>query len=260
LNFDFSTLKLVVFDWAGTTIDHGCFAPVAAFRSAFAAFGVFVSTDEARAPMGLSKRDHVQAILEAPAVARRWLEVHGRSPTKADGDAVYEDFVPRQLEVVTDHCRLVPGLIECVAALRKRGLKIGATTGYFCAASDRVRAVAEAQGYVPDVSLCPDDVAGGRPAPWMMFRIMEALGVCPPTAVVKVGDTVPDMEEGRNAGAWCVGVTRTGSFVGRTENEVAALAPAERQALLAAAGRQLLEAGAHVVIESVADLPGLLSR
>jgi phosphonoacetaldehyde hydrolase len=253
-------VRLVVFDWAGTTVDHGCFGPLAAFRSAFADSGVAVSAEEARVPMGLPKRDHVAALLRLPAVARRWQDAHGRPATEADVDAIYTRFVPRQLDALGDHCRLVPGLLECVAALRARGVRVGATTGYFRAAADRVRAAAAAQGYVPDRSLCPDDVPAGRPAPWMIFRLMETLDVYPPAAVLKIGDTAPDMAEGRNAGAWCVGVTRTGSLVGRTEEEFAALPAAERQELLAEAGRQLLDAGAHVVAESVADLPALLAR
>jgi phosphonoacetaldehyde hydrolase len=49
-------IRLVVFDWAGTVIDFGCCAPVAAFRDAFAKLGVPVSVAEARAPMGLHKK------------------------------------------------------------------------------------------------------------------------------------------------------------------------------------------------------------
>jgi phosphonoacetaldehyde hydrolase len=65
-------IRLVVFDWAGTTVDHGSRAPVAAFVRAFAGHGVEVTPDEARGPMGLHKRDHIRAMLQMPAVARRW--------------------------------------------------------------------------------------------------------------------------------------------------------------------------------------------
>jgi phosphonoacetaldehyde hydrolase len=87
---------------------------------------------------------------------------------------------------------------------------------------------------------------------------MEATGVCPPAAVVKVGDTVPDVEEGRNAGVWTVGVTDSGSAVGLTAADFAALPPAERAARAGAAGRALLAAGAHAIIPSAAVLPALL--
>jgi phosphonoacetaldehyde hydrolase len=78
--------------------------------------------------------------------------------------------------------------------------------------------------------------------------------------VVKVGDTVPDIEEGRNAGAWSVGVTHTGSEVGCTAEEFAALPDAERRERVAAAGQKLRAAGAHAIIDSVADVPALLDE
>ena len=33
-------IQAVIFDWAGTTVDYGCFAPVQAFQEAFAHHGV----------------------------------------------------------------------------------------------------------------------------------------------------------------------------------------------------------------------------
>src|SRR5439155_26853980 len=174
--------------------------------------------------------------------------------------AVYEAFVPLQMEVLAAHAEPVAGVPAAVEELRRRGVTVGGTTGYFRAAAERVAAAAERRGYAPDIHLCPDDVPAGRPAPWMVFRIMEAAGVFPPAAVLKVGDTVPDVEEGRNAGAWSVGVTDTGSEVGCTAEEFAALPAGEREERVGAARRKLTAAGAHAVIPSAADVPILLDQ
>jgi phosphonoacetaldehyde hydrolase len=253
------SIRLVVFDWAGTTVDHGCFGPVAAFVRVFARHGVEISPTEARGPMGLNKRDHLQALLEKPAIATRWRRAHGSDWTAVDLARLYRDFIPLQLEVIDDHARLVPGLLDCFAELLDRGIAIGATTGYFREAAERVYEAARAQGYVPNHAACAEDVPAGRPAPWMVFRVMQELGVYPPAAVVKVGDTVPDIHEGLNAGAWSVGVTRTGSEVGCTEDEWTALDRGEQQARLERARLQLLAAGAHTVVESLAELPALVA-
>jgi phosphonoacetaldehyde hydrolase len=258
LPFENLEVRLVVFDWGGTTVDHGCFAPAEALAAALARRGVPISPAEARGPMGLGKKDHVRALLRAPEVAERWGRRHGRPPAEADVEAVYADLAPLLLEMIDRHGALIPGVPECVAELRRRGLRVGGTTGYFRAAAARAAECARRQGFVPDCSVCADDVPAGRPTPWMLFRNMEALGVYPPAAVVKVGDTVPDVEEGRNAGAWSVGVSRSGNEVGRTEAELSALPAAERQALLGAARAKLLAAGAHAVLETVAELPGLI--
>lgn len=252
-------LKMVVFDWAGTTVDHGCFAPVVPFQELFKARGVELTVAEAREPMGLGKRDHIAALLEMPEVAARWKLAQGRLPTVAEVDRMFaEDFTPRQLESVADCCELIPGMLDCAATLRKRGLKIGATTGYFREAEQMVVAAAKRQGYEPDAHFSAGDVPAGRPAPWMIFLNMQTLGIFPPAAVVKVGDTVPDIEEGLNAGVWSVGVAATGSDTGLSAPQLASLAPADRNGRINFARQKLLAAGAHYVIDSVADLPELL--
>jgi phosphonoacetaldehyde hydrolase len=255
-----TAIRLVVLDWAGTAVDHGSVAPVAAFVEAFARHGVALTPDEARGPMGLPKIDHVRALLRQPPIARRWSDSHGRDWTEADVGRVYAAFVPLQLAVAEDYAEPVPGVPEAVSELRRRGVKIGGTTGYFREAAERVAAAARRRGYAPDATLCPDDVRAGRPAPWMVFRLMELLDVCPPAAAVKVGDTVPDVEEGRNAGVWTVGVTDTGSDAGCAADEFAALPEHERRRRAAAARDKLLAAGAHAVIPSAAAVPALLDE
>jgi phosphonoacetaldehyde hydrolase len=254
-----TSVKLVVFDWAGTTVDHGSMAPLEGFVRAFAAEGVAVTPAEARGPMGLEKVEHLRGILRMPAVAQRWRQARGHDWTEADVERLYQVFVHMQLAALDDHGDLVPGLLDCVEDLRRKGIRIGGTTGYFRTAAERVYAAARTRGYVPDCSVCAEDVPQGRPAPWMLFRIMEALRIWPPCAVVKVGDTVPDVEEGLAAGAWSIGVLRTGSEVGCTANEWTALAPAEQKQRLESARARLLAAGAHATIETLAELPALLA-
>jgi phosphonoacetaldehyde hydrolase len=247
-------IRLVIFDWAGTAVDHGSRAPLLPFVRVFAARGVELTVAEARGPMGLSKKDHLRALLQVPAVARRWRERHGRDATEDDVDEMYRRFIPLQLEVIDEFAEVVPGLLDCVGVLRSRGVAVGATTGYFREAAQRVYRCAAAQGYKPDHCVCAEEVPAGRPAPWMIFRVMEALCVFPPAAVVKVGDTVPDIGEGLSGGAWSVGVVRSSSEVGCTAQEWAALPPPEQERRQAACRAKLLAAGAHAVIDTLAEL------
>lgn len=253
-------VKLVVFDFAGTTVDHGCLAPLQAFITLFAERGVPVSAAQARTPMGLDKGDHIRAMLRDPDVARLWRQTHGRDSTEADFHSLYERFVILQLEVIDRYSDIVPHLLETVAELRSRGIRVGATTGYFKEAADRVVASARAQGYEPEYTCCAQEVSAGRPAPWMLFRVMERLNVYPPAAVVKIGDTVPDILEGRSAGAWSVGVLRASSEMGLSQAEWDRLPATERGDRLASAARKLLGAGAHAVMETLADVPALITE
>jgi phosphonoacetaldehyde hydrolase len=255
---DAARIRLVIFDWAGTTVDFGCRAPLAPFIRAFAARGVEIAQEEARGPMGLHKKDHIRALLQLPAIAQRWRERHGTDAHENDIEELYRIFQTLQLEVIDEFARLAPGLLDCIGRLRQRGIAIGASTGYFRAAAERVYQAAVLQGYRPDCCVCAEEVLEGRPAPWMIFRIMEALRCFPPASVVKVGDTVPDISEGLAAGAWSVGILRSSSEVGCSEEEWDALPHSEQVRRLAKCREKLLAAGAHAVVEMLAELPALL--
>lgn len=253
-------LKAVVFDWAGTTIDFGSFAPMGVFVEAFRQFGVDATIAEARAPMGAPKRDHIKAMITAPRLSAEWARVRGAAPTDADIDQVYEVFVPMNEKVVADYATLVPGAGEAVEKLRGMGLKIGSTTGYTRSIMERVFPVAAAQGYAPDCCVCSDDLAEGRPGPLQMYQCFIDLKVWPAASVVKVDDTPSGIAEGINAGCLTVGVALSGNIVGRTPQELAVLPAEEVQALRAQATEVMRAAGAQHVIDTVADLPDLLIR
>lgn len=255
-----SKFKAAVFDWAGTTIDFGSFAPMGVFVEAFSRFGVEVSVDEARAPMGAPKRDHIKAMLEMPEVAERWREAHGQTAGEADIDAIYEVFVPLNEEVVARYATLVPGTRDAIGKLRAMGLKIGSTTGYTRSIMERVLPVAAAQGYEPDNLVCSDDLIEGRPGPLGIYKCMVDLAVYPASAIIKVDDTVPGIAEGVSAGCLTVGVALSGNYVGKTPDELAALPPAEVDKLRAAATAKLKAAGADHVIDTVADLPDRIAK
>ncbi|MEZ5729078.1 MAG: HAD-IA family hydrolase [Burkholderiaceae bacterium] len=143
---------------------------------------------------------------------------------------------------------------ETVAQLRARGLRIGSTTGYTRAIMAPVHELAESQGLAVDDIVCADDVPVGRPSPLMIYRAMISLAVWPAASVVKVDDTAAGIAEGLAAGCWTIGVVMTGNEVGLSADSLAAMAPAERDALRERGRDALLRAGAHRVVDSVAGL------
>lgn len=248
-------VALVVFDWAGTLVDHGCLAPVRAFHEAFADVGLAVSDEVVRQPMGLHKRDHVRQVLQSPAVAAQLGGPRDDAPDDTLVDTVYQIFCRGLPSALRRHAEPIPGAIATLAWLRVRGVHVGTTTGYTRAMMDQLAPAAQAAGLWPDHLVCADEVPDGRPAPWACFRIAERTGVYPLSRAVKVGDTPADMAEGRHAGMLCVGVSDTGNEVGLSAAAWAALADGDREQRRAEARRRLLGAGAHVVLRSVADLP-----
>jgi phosphonoacetaldehyde hydrolase len=208
--------------------------------------------------MGLHKRDHIRRILGNTEVAQLWMHANGAAPTEADCEHLFARMTEVQLRILKTHSRVLPGVPETVKALRARGIKVGSTTGYARGMMAPLITAAAAQGYSPDCVICPEDVGEGRPFPWMIYRACKEMRVYPLSNCIKVGDTVSDIEEGRNAGTWTVGVTRTGNLVGLSEEEWLEQSDARRKELLDHAGLKLREAGADFVIESVADLPAVI--
>lgn len=251
-------LKAVVFDWAGTTIDFGSFAPMGAFVEAFARFEVPVTVAQARVPMGLPKRDHVAAMLRSLSISEAWHRRYGHTPNEEDIDRVYEVFVPLNESVVSQYARLIPGTLETVKALRGLGLKIGSTTGYTRSIMNRVWPLAEQQGYRPDNLVCADDMARGRPSPMNIYQCFIDLDVWPASAVVKVDDTEPGIAEGVAAGCLTVGVSLSGNCAGISWDEFQKMSERERAPLRQRCTQRLKKAGADYVIDTIADLVPLL--
>jgi len=252
-------IKAVVFDWAGTIIDFGSCAPVEAMTAAFAQAGIKITAAQVRHDMGRAKRDHVEAILLSPEVVIEWQLAHRTHPTTGDGDRIYAALEPLMAECAARYTNLIPGAAEMARSLRARGIKIGSCTGYTREMMAGILPRAAEQGYTPDTVVCAGETREGRPSPLMLWRNLVELGVWPAEACVKVDDADVGIAEGINAGCWSIGVAASGNGVGLGLEAFQALEDAERDRLVATAAAELSAAGAHYVIDTVADLPNVLS-
>lgn len=118
------------FDWAGTTVDYGCFAPVQAFMETFKAAGVEPTMEETRKPMGMLKIDHIRTMLHMERIEAEWVRVHGAKPTEEDVQALYAPYEEKLLSILHNFADPKPHVLGAVAELREMGIKIGSTTGY----------------------------------------------------------------------------------------------------------------------------------
>ncbi|SDY19254.1 phosphonoacetaldehyde hydrolase [Evansella caseinilytica] len=253
-------IQAVVLDWAGTVVDYGCFAPIHAFVEAFADFGVEITVDEARKPMGLLKKDHVKEIIAMDRVRNKWIETYGNQPTRQDMDALYRMFEKKLFESLHEFTDPVPGAIETIDVLKSRKIKIGSTTGYTREMMAVVAANAKRKGYEPDAIVCADEVTRGRPYPYMIFQNMIKLEVFPPQAVMKVGDTEADMREGKNAGVWTVAVVKGSSELGLSAAEMESMPPEELERRIAQVTNVFQTAGADYVTSSIHELPDVIEK
>lgn len=251
-------LQAIILDWAGTVVDFGSFAPTQIFVEAFAEFGVEVSLAEARGPMGMGKWDHIRTLCNEPQIAERYRAAFGRLPTDEDVTALYERFMPLQIEKIAVHSALIPGALETITALRKTGIKVGSCSGYPAVVMEKVVQLAERNGYVADHVVATDEVPNGRPHPAQALANVIALGISDVAACVKVDDTWPGILEGRSAGMWTVALTCSGNALGLTYEQFRAL-PEEKLAQERARICQMFEPSRpHYLIDTINDLPSVL--
>jgi len=251
-------IQAVIFDWAGTTVDYGCFAPLDVFLEVFKDAGISLTLEEARGPMGMLKIDHIRALLNIPRVSAEWSVKYGAAPDENDVNRLYAQFEPSLISILKAYTDPIDGVLDVVHELRKRGLKIGSTTGYTDSMMAVVVPEAKKKGYSPDTYVTPDGLPAGRPAPWMIYENCKRLGVYPMSSVVKVGDTLSDIKEGVNAGAVSVGVVVGSSENGLKKEQADAMPPDEFETLCRKTEEKFLSAGAHYTIRTMSELPALI--
>jgi phosphonatase-like hydrolase len=189
-------LELVVMDMAGTTVQDRGEVP-AAFRAALASHDVALTDEEIAQVRGASKRE----------VIRRLLAQHRPDAPNGTADTVYARFRTELAERYREGAQAVPGAEDAMRWLRGRGIRVALNTGFD---RDTVELLLDALGWAEgmvDAVVCGGDVREGRPAPYLIFRAMEAAGATSVHRVMNVGDTELDLRAGWNAGvAWNVGV------------------------------------------------------
>jgi phosphonoacetaldehyde hydrolase len=253
-------VEAVIFDWAGTTVDHGSLAPVRAVTELFHRRGIRLTDADARKDMGIFKKDHIRNILALPDVSRQWRELTGAAPSEQDVSKLFSDFQALQMRILEDYALVIQGVPALTEELRGRGMHIGGTTGYTRPMLDVLVRKAAAQGYRCDLALCPDDAPGGRPQPWMCLQLAIHFRLSATSAAVKVGDTLSDIDEALNAGMWAVGVAATGNEIGLSRSDLEALPDDQLRRRIEAAGTRLSAAGAHYVVESAPCIQPVLDE
>lgn len=257
-----SNIEAVIFDWAGTIVDFGSFAPTTIFVEAFKTeYDFDISLAEARVPMGLGKWDHIQAVGKLESVATRWLAQFGKAMDSNDIEQIYNRFIPLQQIKVVDHAQPILNAIDVVNDLKKRGIKIGSCSGYPRSVMDILIPAAAKYGYQPDCVVATDDLKhGGRPAPFMALHNVIELGVGSVANCIKVDDSTPGIDEGHNAGMWTVGLLLSGNEAGLTAQQYQ---QADAQTLDKARNKARLvmqQANPHFLIDTIDDLPAVISE
>ncbi|VVP26593.1 Phosphonoacetaldehyde hydrolase [Pseudomonas fluorescens] len=200
------------------------------------------------------------ALVTQPQIAERYRAAFDRLPTDDDVTALYERFMPLQIEKIALHSALIPGALDAIAALRDQGLKIGSCSGYPAVVMEKVVELARHNGYVADHVVATDEVPNGRPYPAQAQALANviALGISDVAACVKVDDTWPGILEGRSAGMWTVALTCSGNALGLTYDQFKALSPDKLAEERARITKMFQASRPHYLIDTIVDLPAVI--
>jgi phosphonoacetaldehyde hydrolase len=244
-------VKAIIVDWAGTTVDFGCIGPAKAFVQVFRKHGIELSLEDVRRPMGLAKRDHLKTILEYPQVALKWESIYKRKATGGDIDFIYQDLESAMAIVSAEFARPINGTLELLDEMHRLGIKVGSTTGYMEPIMRNLIPAAAKFGFIPDCIVNSSDVHSGRPQPWMCYLNAQRMNIYPMQTMIKIGDTIADLEEGLNAGMWTICLTLSGNEIGLSQEEVESSSATEIKQKVNAAKIRFLNAGAHYTAEGI---------
>lgn len=250
-------LRGAVLDFSGTIVDPGVYAPAVVFRTIFERFGVPISMEEAREPMGNHKKVHIQRITEMMDVRKRWNHKHGRDPTEQDVEAMFEQFVPAQLEVLPRYAKEIPGAFKAANVMRnKYGLQLGNTTGFTRSMVDVIVAKMNEQGFALDFTVAADEVENPRPFPDACVRNMRLMNIKDPAEMVKIGDTQMDVEEGKRANMWTIALRDYSNYMGMLPEEIARMKkkdPKQLQWMMTQAAEKLMDMEPDYIVDNITD-------
>ena len=248
-----------IFDWAGTTIDYGSLTPIYAMKRAFKQFDIELSTETIRKFMGLHKLVHIQSILKEETIKNQWESTTNLSLTSLSNE-IFEKLLVATKEEAIERTKPIDGVIDFMNKYRHYGIKFGSTTGYTREMMNDIIPLATERGILFDSVVTPDEVPFGRPYPWMIYKNAINIETYPLWKMIKIGDTIADIQEGINAGMWIIALTKCGNEVGYDENEINTIDDNIIAKKIEDATIKFKEEGAHYVADSLSDTYDIINE
>lgn len=245
-------IEAIIMDWAGTTVDFGSLAPIRGFQALFLKYGIVLTEEEVRIPMGTEKKEHIRQLCNMPRIQKAWFEKYAAEPCDSDINEMYAAFIPIQIASIAESAQLIQGVLALVDWAKSKAIKLGANTGYSREMVGELIGLAAEQGYSPQSIVCADEVTKGRPFPYMSMRNAMELEVSHLPACVKIDDTQPGIDEGLNAGMWTIALCVSGNEVGLSLEQWQALTKAEQDLSREKAANRFK--GAHYTVDTIADV------
>jgi len=220
-------IDLLVCDMAGTVVQEGGLV-YKVLRESMIEDGIEVPLEEMHAWHGAKKEAVIAHFASKSGTPDHEIEERVAKVGEIFLNTIDEAYFSEASPI--EHIDL--SLTHFISGLQKAGCKVGFDTGYppeiQLGLLEKLKLKDVVDGYISSYQ-----VAAGRPYPYMIYNLMEQCDIMDVSRVAKAGDSVRDIEEGRNAGCGLV---------------IGVLSGADSE-------DKLMDAGADIVVPVITDLP-----
>ncbi|WP_267401810.1 MULTISPECIES: HAD-IA family hydrolase [unclassified Chryseobacterium] len=183
-------IELLVLDMAGTTIDEDNVV-YKTVMSSVNDYGYNVTLDKVLSVCaGMEKLEAITSLLK---------EIGGNED---DAPAIFENFSDELKEAYQNlDVKPINGVENFLLNMRSKNKKVVLNTGYTSEIAQQLLDKLQWKENVHfDALITANDVSESRPSPEMILLAMKKFNISQPELVLKAGDSVIDIEEGKNAG------------------------------------------------------------
>lgn len=268
-------IKACIFDLGGTIVDRYSFTPFISFKKAFRNRGIDLCPSLIRKDMGLNKMDHINKIFESDDIQKQWFSRNLESIDDRVKRNIFKEFSIIQKNETIERMKVIPQTVKCIRYLQDNDILTGVTTGFDYEQTMRVKSLLETYNIYLDSyvsSTCLEKPS--RPHPFMIHKNMDNLNINDHRAIIKIDDTISGIKEGLNAGCLTVAVARWSVNMGvdtyedmmRLDNAIMdgsnnySLNYHNQKEKLKESREILKSSGAHYVIDTLEELPGIIQH
>lgn len=256
------SIRLCVFDMGGTIVDRYNLSHFLSLRQAFQKKGLIIPNKLIYKDFGMNKYDHIQEILlNNIYILRQWMQIHGEFPNVKSTMSVFDEFIKYQMNEGINNIEIIPETKTCIKWLGDHNISTGVTTGFSRPIMNAIKEKLinediHIDKYVSSTCLGKP----GLPEPHMIREIMYSLGIHNnPRRVIKIGDSIVGINEGKNAGAITIGVAKWSTYMQMTDyDEDKKISKKEYNKRLKISREILWSAKPDYVINSLNELPKII--
>jgi len=197
-------IKMIVSDIAGTTIVDTDYVAVA-FIEAFLNEGIDLTVEEIKPLMGFKKTEAIAMVLESKGVQVNAIMIN----------RIHDNFQMNMVKFYSTSLEVeaLPGVETFFQLCKERDIVVTLNSGFPKVIVDVIldRMGWLESGLVSSV-IASDEVEHGRPSAEMIEVLMKRHGITDTAEILKVGDTMVDVQEGKNAKCGMVVAVTTGAY------------------------------------------------